>query len=323
MYKQSVTRKRPLRIGLVVPYHEYGMAGKTARWTDIVQVAQHAEALGFDSLWLHDHLLFRSPQPGEEFLGTWECGSLLAALAATTTQIELGTTVLCTNFRNPALLAKMADTIDEISNGRLILGLGAGYSALEFRAFGYPSDHLGRRFEEALIIIHALLREGYVDFQGQYYQANACVLRPRGPRPSGPPILIGSRPGPRMLRLTARYADMWNSWTFQHNNSPVGITPLRTAVDNACLAAGRDPQTLERTAAVLVELAGAPPYPKDYPGWSTGEGGQPVSGSPEEIAGVFRAYAAAGISHLQVWVNPWTFSGVEALAAVLKLLDQD
>jgi alkanesulfonate monooxygenase SsuD/methylene tetrahydromethanopterin reductase-like flavin-dependent oxidoreductase (luciferase family) len=323
MSSPDSTRKRTLKIGLVIPYLEYGMAGTTPRWTDLRQMAQYAETLGFDSLWLHDHLLFPSPRAGEPFLGTWECWSILTALAAVTTRIELGTTVLCTNFRNPALLAKMADTTDEISGGRLILGLGAGYSDLEFRAFGYPVDQLGSRFEEALIIIHALLREGQINFEGQYYQAHECVLRPRGPRPKGPPILIGSQLGPRMLRLTARYADMWNAWTWQHHNSPAGIAPLRAAVDTVCIQAGRDPHTLERTAAVLVEFPGAVPYPEGYPGWAAGEGGQPVSGPPEEIAEIFRAYAHEGISHLQVWVNPWSVSGLEALAAVLKVLDRD
>jgi len=323
MTANDSAQKRPLSIGLVVPYHEYGMAGTTPGWADILRIAKCAETSGFDSLWLHDHLLFKSPRADEQFLGTWECWSLLAALAATTTRVKLGTTVLCTSFRNPALLAKMADTVDEISDGRLILGLGAGYDEMEFRAFGYPFDHLGSRFEEALIIIHALLREGHINFQGQYYQANECVLRPRGPRPTGPPILIGSTLGPRMLRLTAHYADMWNSWAFQHNNSPTGIAPLRTAVDNACIAAGRNPHTLERTAAVLVEFPGAIPYPKGYPGWYPGEGGQCVSGSPAAIAEVFRAYADAGISHLQVWVNPWTVAGVETLAEALNVLDRD
>ena len=278
---------------------------------------------GSNSLWLFDHLQFAAPGTTAGLIGPWECWSLLAALAAATSHITLGTTVLCTSFRNPALLAKMADTTDEISGGRVILGLGAGWNDVEYRAFGYPVDQRVSRFEEAVTIITTLLREGQIDFAGQYYQARDCVLRPRGPRPTGPPILIGSSLGPRMLRLTARYADLWNAWAWLHHNSPSGIPWLHTAVDAACIAVGRSPHTLGRTAAVLVEGAGAVPYPQDYPGWNPGERGRPVAGSAEAIAEVFRGFAREGVAHLQVWVNPWTVRGVESLAAVLEVLDRD
>ncbi len=181
--------RRALKVGLVLPQFEDLMAGRTARWNDLLAMARRAEALGFDSLWLVDHLLYRFPfdddtQPPR---GLWECWSLLAALATATERVELGTIVACTSFRNPALLAKMADTVDEISGGRLILGLGAGYHAFEFRAFGYPADRLFGRFEEALTIIRGLLRDGHVDFAGSYYQAHDCELRPRGPDPAARP----------------------------------------------------------------------------------------------------------------------------------------
>ena len=128
------------------------------RWSDLKAMAQCAEAVGFNSLWVPDHLMCAHPATGEARLAVWECWSVLAALAAATNDIELGTFVACTSFRNPALLAKMADTVDEISNGRLILGLGAGWMEAEFRAFGYPFDNRVGRFEEALQIIYPLLR---------------------------------------------------------------------------------------------------------------------------------------------------------------------
>ena len=169
-------------------------------------MAQCAEAVGFDSLWVPDHLMCAHPATGDARLAVWECWSVLAALAATTNDIELGTFVACTSFRNPALLAKMADTVDEISNGRLILGLGAGWMEAEFRAFGYPFDNVVGRFEEALQIIHPLLRKGAVDFKGKYYEARECELLRRGPRQKGPPIMIGAKPDrPCALRLTAQY----------------------------------------------------------------------------------------------------------------------
>src|SRR5437773_5461448 len=182
--------RRPLEVGLNLPIVEGTLAGKTAAWADLLAFAQRAEALGFDSLWVPDHLLLTWE---ERTRGTWECWSLLAALAAVTSRVELGPLVTCTAFRNPALLAKMADTVDEISGGRLIVGLGAGWNGPEDRAFGAQSDHRVDRFEEALQIIVPLLRMGHVDFEGKYYQARGCELRPRGPRPGGPPILIGAR----------------------------------------------------------------------------------------------------------------------------------
>ena len=145
-----------------------------------------------NSLWVADHLLGEFGEPGDPPQGMWEAWSVLSALAVATTRVELGPLVACTSFRNPTLLAKMADTLDEISGGRLVLGLGAGYHEREYRAFGYPFDHLIGRFEEALQIIHTLLRVGTIDFHGKYHDARACELRPRASRRNGPPILVGA-----------------------------------------------------------------------------------------------------------------------------------
>ena len=175
-------RMRPCKIGVFLPLIENQGVQGTPPWRDLLAMTQRAEQLGFDSVWVPDHVLFR--HPGQETVGVWEAMSMLSALAAATNKIELGPLVLCVGFRNPALLAKMADTIDEISGGRFILGLGAGWHKPEYDAFGYPFDHRYARFEEALTIIHGLLHDGAVDFEGTYYQARDCELRPRGP-PSG------------------------------------------------------------------------------------------------------------------------------------------
>ena len=201
-------RRRPFKIGLFVPHFEQPWSGRGPRWADIAAMARRAEEVGFDSFWLPDHLLFRFPQVHQQ--GAWDVWSLLAALAATTRTLEIGPLVACSSFRNPALIAKMAATIDEISGGRLILGLGAGWHEPEYTAFGFPYDHRVSRFEEALRIIVPLLRTGHADVQGTYYTARDCELRPRGPRPEGPPLLVGGS-GERMLRLAARYADAWNA----------------------------------------------------------------------------------------------------------------
>src|SRR5215216_3659600 len=182
--------------------------GRTVGWSELREMAIIAEAVGFDTLFVADHLLFRnSPplvMPEGESRGVWEAWTLLSPLAEATSRVALGPFVACTSFRNPALLARMADTLDEVSGGRLILGLGAGWHQPEFDAFGYPFDHRASRFAEAIQIIVPLLREGRVDFRGQYYRADDCELRPRGPRPNGPPIWIGAW-GSRMMGLVARY----------------------------------------------------------------------------------------------------------------------
>jgi alkanesulfonate monooxygenase SsuD/methylene tetrahydromethanopterin reductase-like flavin-dependent oxidoreductase (luciferase family) len=309
-----VAPRRPLKVGVIGPTFEGEWGGATARWSDFVDFARLAEDIGFDSLWVADHLLFRADDGSTS--GTWECCSLLTALAAVTHRVQLGSLVLCTGFRNPALLAKMADTIEEISGGRLILGLGAGWNEPEYRAFGYPFDHRVDRFEEALQIICPLLREGYVDFSGTYYEARDCELRPRGPRPTGPTIMIGTA-RPRMLRLTARYADLWNVMiTAEHGtrNRLDRVPLVRAAVDAACLAEGRDPATLARSTGVLIHTIPEAPMSTDA--------FTPLRGTPEKVAEVLRAYATEGFDHVQLWIEPLTLAGIAAFAPVLELLDR-
>jgi alkanesulfonate monooxygenase SsuD/methylene tetrahydromethanopterin reductase-like flavin-dependent oxidoreductase (luciferase family) len=209
----------------------------------------------------------------------------------------------------------MADTIDEISEGRLIVGLGAGWDGPENRAFDMKSDHRVDRFEEALQIIVPLLRTGRVDFTGKYYQARDCELRPRGPRPGGPPILIGAK-GPRMLRLAATYADLWNAEGPMHR--PEEIIPLRAAGDAACAEVGRDPAKLGRSASVVVTLPMAQSQSGQRP---AAQGKQPEPTSPEEVAQTLRGYARQGLSHVQLWLTPTTISSLEGFKAVLDLLD--
>ena len=221
-------------------------------------------------------------------------------------------------FHNPALLAKQAATIDEISGGRFILGLGAGSNETEFRAFGYPYDHRVDRFEEAFTIIRTLLQDGAIDFDGRYYQARDCELLPRGPRPGGPPLLIGSN-GPRMLRVTMPYAQAWNSWFADIGNRPDGVGRLQDVVDEACRDVGRDPAEVERTVAVLVQMPGGT-------GRLQGDGTPgtvpPLEGPPEAIAESLRSYARAGISHVQLVLDPITLDGIRAIAPVLTELDR-
>ena len=301
--------RRPLRVGVQLPEVE-----REVRWAELRDMARVAEQAGFDSLWVGDHLLFRDP--GEEPRGPWEAWSVLAALAAVTERVELGPLVASIGFHNPAMLAKKAATIDEISGGRLILGLGAGWNEAEYRAFGFPFDHRADRFQEALTIILGLLRGGVVDVAGRFYEARECQLLPRGPRPTVPPVMVGTV-GPRMLAQAAAHADAWNAWFTWYGNTPRGIAPLRKAVDAACDAVGRDPATLERTVAVLVQVGEG-----DVARRGGSQARVPaVRGSPEEMAAVLRDFASEGISHVQLVIDPITVESIERLAPVLDALD--
>ncbi len=302
---------RPLKVGVQLPEVE-----REVRWSEILDMARAIEDLGYDSLWLGEHLLYRWPD--REPRGPWEAWAMLAALAAATTRVELGPLVACTAFHNPAILAKRADAIDEISGGRLILGLGAGWNETEFRAFGIPFDHRIDRFEEAFTIIRSLLRDGAVDFEGTYYSARDCELLPRGPRSSGPPMMIGSS-GPRMLRITMPHVNSWNAWYADTQNSPAGVEALRATVDAACIAVGRNPGEVERTVAVHVQLPGG--TGRTMGDASVADAVRPLSGTVEDMAEELRKYALAGIGHVQLVLDPITRESIERFARVLPLLD--
>jgi probable F420-dependent oxidoreductase len=302
---------RPLKIGVQLPEVE-----REVRWPEMLDIARAIEDVGFDSLWLGDHLLYRWPD--RESRGPWEAWTSLAALAAATDHVLIGPLVACTAFHAPAMLAKQAATVDEISGGRLILGLGAGWNETEFRAFGFPFDHRIDRFEEAFTIIRTLLRDGEVDFDGRYYQARDCELVPRPARPGGPPLMIGSN-GPRMLRIAAPHVDAWNSWYNDTANEPAGVARLRELVDAACRDVGRDPAEIERTVAVQVRLTGG--TGRLMGDTAANQAVDPLAGPPDAVADGLRAYAAEGIGHVQLVLDPITVASVEALRPVLASLD--
>lgn len=305
----NASRDKPLKIGVQLPEVE-----RSVRWPELASMATLAEDVGFDSLWVGDHLLYRNP--GESAKGPWEAWSQLAALAAITTRVEIGPLVAATSFHSPAMLAKKAATVDEISGGRLILGLGAGWNRAEYDAFGFAYDHRVSRFEEAFTIIRTLLREGAIDFEGHYYQVRDCELLPRGPRPQGPPLMVGSE-GPRMLRATMPHVDAWNAWHAWYGNRVGGLAGVFEKVDAACREVGRDPDEVERTTTVLVELPGGS-------GRASGDSDKrsvaPLRGSPEEIAAGLRAYAELGIRHVQLVLDPIDAASIERLAPALERL---
>ena len=293
-----------MRFGVVLPIADEDDGTGVQSYASIREIALAIEAAGLDSAWVFDHLLFRGDG---ETSGIHECWTILAAIAEATTRVELGTIVLCTAFRNAALQAKMAATLDEVSGGRLIFGIGAGWHDPEFEAFGYPTDHKVGRFEEALAVITGLVRKGRADLDGRYVTARDAVLLP----PARPdlPILIAAK-GPRMLELTARHADAWNLAWFGYPDER--LARVRGELVEACERVGRDPATLTITVGVSVRY----PQPKSTAAAPTGPG---LSGTPDEVAAGLRAHAEAGAQHLIASLEPCTPATVAEFAQAVEL----
>jgi alkanesulfonate monooxygenase SsuD/methylene tetrahydromethanopterin reductase-like flavin-dependent oxidoreductase (luciferase family) len=298
----------PLEVGLVLPMGDSFVDGRTVRWTEIRDLAIGAEAIGFDTVWTADELLWRSE--GREPQGWWDCVAMTGAVAAATSKIKVGTWILSALHHNPGILAKAVETLDEISGGRFVFGLGAGHAGRQGHAFGLPEDRTVGRFEEALKIILPLLREGHAEFEGTFHAARDLVHRPVGPRPGQIPIMIGAK-GPRMLRLAASYADIW-SWFVEERSDLSEFGPRLAALEAACLEVGRDPATIGRSAGVVVE-----------PTSVTGAAdviGVPIRGSAAEIADGLRSFHVAGFDHLEIVLWPATLQALDAMGPVLALL---
>ena len=300
---------RPFEIGLVLPMGDSFVDGSTARWTDIGDLALRAEELGFDTVWTADELLWRQPDAKPQ--GWWEGVAMTAAVAATTSRVKVGTWILSALHRNPGITAKAVETIDEISGGRFVFGLGSGHAGRQAHAFGLPEDHVYSRFEEALQIILPLLRQGRADFEGRFHAARDLEHRPLGPRQGRIPIMIGAK-GPKMLRLAAVHADIW-SWYVEERSDLSEFGPRLAALEAACVEVGRDPATIGKSAGIVVE-------PTSITG-SEAVLGTPVHGSAEEIATALRAFGVAGFTNLELVVWPPTLAALDALGPVIALLD--
>ncbi len=294
-----------MKVGLLVSLTNALPENTPRRYETIRAVAMQAEADGFDSLWFVDHLFYRDE---DGTTGVWECWTVLSALAEATRRVELGPLVLCNSLRNPAILAKMATTLDEVSHGRLILGIGAGWNEPEYKAFGVPFDHRVDRLEEALQVLSPLLRDGHADFAGRYYQARDCEIAPRGPRPAGPPLLVGGE-GPRMLTLAARYGDMWNTG---YMGKPETMTEPLARIAGACRKVGRDPATLGVTAFIGLWFPDLrPERPKAFE--------NVLTGTPHEIASAMSGYADLGIPHIMFQCVPFNEQSVQRLSEAIQL----
>ena len=302
---------RPLRIGVQLPEVE-----RRVEWPELLTMARTAEDVGLDSLWLGDHLLYDLPDGRTR--GPWEVWTSLAAIAAVTSRVEIGPFVASTAFHAPAMLAKMAATVDGISDGRLVLGLGAGWNEREYAAFGFPFDQRVSRFEEAFTVIRTLLRDGRIDHHGRFHDLVDCVLDPPPSRPGGPPLMLGST-GPRMMRIALPHVDLWNTWWSDYGNSPTGFASLRKRVESAAAEAGRAPGEVGATAAVLVQLengAGRVMGDSAYAASVT-----PVPGDPSAVAEHLHAMAEAGAVHVQLVLDPITTDTIHQVGRAVALLD--
>jgi alkanesulfonate monooxygenase SsuD/methylene tetrahydromethanopterin reductase-like flavin-dependent oxidoreductase (luciferase family) len=295
---------RPCKIGVQLPEVE-----RFVPMPEYLDLARRAEAAGFDSIWVGDHLVY--DLPGGVTRGPHEAWTTLAAIAAVTERVELGPLVASTAFHAPAMLAKLAATVDAISDGRLIVALGAGWNRREFDAYGFPFDRRVSRFEEALTIVSELLRHGRTTFHGEFYDVDDCVLDPRPVRAGGPPIMLGSN-SPRMLSIGLPVVDAWNVWWSIYGNSVEGYAEVKQQVD-AATPAGRH---VDATACVLVTLPG-------------GKGRTMGEEYDDEVAGVtaegladhVRAMAGVGATHLQLVLDPITADSIDTVGQVLADLD--
>jgi alkanesulfonate monooxygenase SsuD/methylene tetrahydromethanopterin reductase-like flavin-dependent oxidoreductase (luciferase family) len=296
---------RPCKVGVQLPEVE-----RFVPWPEYLDLARRAEAAGFDSVWVGDHLLYDLPDGSTR--GPYEAWTTLAAVAAVTERVEIGPLVASATFHAPAMLAKQAVTVDAISQGRLILGLGAGWNRREYDAFGFPYDRRVSRFEEALAIIVPLLREGRTTYHGRFYGVEDCVLDPRPVRPGGPPIMLGSN-SPRMLSIGLPVVDAWNVWWSIYENSVERFAEIKAEVD-AVTPAGR---YVEATAAVLVTLPGGE-------GRLMGEtyDAKVTRVTPDDLGDHVRALAAVGATHLQLVLDPITAEAVDTIGAALADLDR-
>jgi len=286
-----------MRLGVQLPEVE-----REVRRLELAAMARAAEECGFDSLWVGDHLLYRAGWRSER--GPWDCWTTLAWLAGVTERVEIGPLVACAAFHPPGILARTAAAVDELSGGRLVAALGAGWNQEEFRAFGLPFDHHVSRFEEAFTIIRRLLAGERVSFEGCFHSVTDALLLP--PPARRPKLMIGAN-APRMLSITLPHVDAWNTWFTHYGNTAEGFVQLNAGISTAAERSGRDPAEIERSACVLVELDGAGERPRDV---------EAVTAA--RLAEHLRALADAGADEAILVLDPITERSIRTVADGLE-----
>lgn len=289
-----------MRVGIQLPEVE-----RVVRWPEIEAMARSIDAGGFDAIWVGEHLLYRE---GDTVAGPWEAWTTLAAVAAVTERVTLGPLVAAVPFHHPAVLAKRAATLHEISGGRLVMAVGAGWNRTEFEAFGLPYQRRVDRFEDSIGVIRRLLRGEEVTHSSEFVTLDRCRIVPL-PETDPPPFVIGSN-GKRMLSSTLPWADGWNSWFEDFDNDPRRLVGLIDDVDDVCRAVGRDPAEIDRSVALLFQFGPPGPSPR---------GSHPIRGSDDEMAETLAAVEGCGVDEVQLVVDPITLESIEAARRVVAV----
>lgn len=297
-------------VGLVLPIGELLFDGVEPTWADISAQVKRAEEVGFDTVWTVDEILWRNPNwPSPR--GWWECLTMTGAVAAASSTVQVGTWVISALQRNPGMVARAAETLDEISNGRFVLGLGAGHLKGGAKDLGYPEDRTIARYVEALEIIVPLLRGQTVTFNGEFHHATDAQVRPRGPRPGKIPLMLGGH-SPRTMTLAATHADIWSAYATT-SSLPAAFTTMLEQLDRICEGIGRDPASLGRSVGVEVAPDAARGAEAHVPDGA-------ITGSTDQITETLASFADIGVTRLEIVPHPSSLDTLDRLAPVLAAL---
>jgi alkanesulfonate monooxygenase SsuD/methylene tetrahydromethanopterin reductase-like flavin-dependent oxidoreductase (luciferase family) len=295
-----------LGVGLVLLMVERPNDGAKPAWADLVAMARRGEELGADTVWVPDEIVWRVPEwPGPR--GWWDCLTMAGAIAASTSTVRVGTWVMSALQHNPGMVVRAAESLDEISGGRFVLGLGSGHGG-GAEAFGYPGAKPVSRYLEALEIIVPLLRgDSPVTFDGEFHRVTAAEVRPRGPRPGRIPLMMGGH-ADRTMTAAARHADTWSGYATT-SSLPDAFIDMTSKLDRICEGIGRDPATIGRSVGVFVE-------PGDAKSAEATGFGAAITGSVEQIIETIAAFSGAGVTRVELVPWPATRDVLEQLGPV-------
>ncbi len=290
-------------MGLVLPMLERPVEGIAPTWTDMLAITRAAEECGADTVWLADEILWTDPDwPGSR--GWWDCLTVAGALAAATTTIRIGSWVMSALQHKPGMVVRAAETLDELSGGRFVLGLGAGHAG-GATEMGFPTDHKVARYLEALEIIVPLLRGTEpVTFEGEYYRSENLIVRPRGPRPGGIALMMGGH-SPQTMTAAVRHADIWSAFATT-SSQPDAFRDMTHRLDQICEEVGRDPASIERSVGAVVEVGtGGAAEELGF--------GVPITGSIDQITETVAGFRDVGVTRVEIMPWPPTLDSVEQL----------
>ena len=276
-------------------------------WSEVVATVNHAEATGWDGVYVADHFMGDGQRAGDTITPMYEATAALAALAVLTDRVRLGSLVFGITYRHPAVLANWAASVDQMSNGRLLFGIGAGWQINEHEMYGIELGRPGvriDRFEEACQVLDALLRSPVGSVEGEYYQVTDAVMEPKAAQ-DPLPILIGGGGERRMLRIVAEYADIWNTW-----GTPDVIARKSAVLDRFCSEVGREPKAIARSAQALTFVNSSVPAGLPMPA---------IGGSAEQLADTVAEYRSVGLDELVV-PDRMLGKGADRLAAMDVIL---